>query len=275
MNRGDYLNRLITQSELRHHGVLGQKWGVRRTPEQLGGKPKYLTEPAILRAGSNVYRITRTKKEHKYADTFVFTEKDDAIKFGQELKRLTGGKLFMMDIQVTKDILGASEKDRVDEFLNNYKKVPAVKQAADLITAIAPDSEISLGVKGEDSGLLKYRAYSLAVAKNIGSARTYAEGGVVTRTEYTFGAVETVNNPKYGMVVDDYMRGNTKLAPTGIEIDSLDSAALIFAKTNQSSLKTKKVSKFKHSDKCDEILDLWPVSGGNSLRSIPLAIFKK
>lgn len=269
------MNKLITQSELRHHGVLGQKWGVRRTPEQLGAKPKYLTEPVMLKAGANVYRITRTKSESKYGDTFVFTEKDDAIKFGQELKRLTGEKLFMMDMKVTKDILGASEKARVDEFLANYKNTPAVKQTTDMITKIAPASGISLGVKGENSDLLKYRAYTLAVAKNIGSARSYAEGGIVTSKEYAFGTVESVTNPKYGMMVDDYMRGNTKLAPTGIEIDSLNSAALIFAKTKQSSLKTKKVSKFKHSDDCDEILDLWPISGGNSIRSIPLSRLKE
>lgn len=238
------MNRYISSSELKHYGVLGMKWGVRRTPEQLGHKPKYSAESAVIKAGSRVYRITQTKREHKYSDTFVFTDKDDAIKF-----------------------------------LSNYKNSPALKEITDVMLELAPQQGITLGVPGEDSDLLKYRAYSIAVAKNFGNARTYAKGGPIEKKEYTFGTFEVATNPKYGMVVDDYMRGNTKLSRGSLEIDSLDTAALIFAKTRESSLKTKKVSKFKHSGYDNTplcpTLDLWPASGGNSLHPIPLSRLKK
>ena len=59
---------------------------------------------------------------------------------------------------------------------------------------------------------------------------------------------------------------NREMLKDGIEIDSLDSAALIFARTRVSSLKVKKVTKFNHSGikkKSNIHLDLWPISGGN------------
>ena len=40
-------------SELMHYGVLGQKWGVRRTPEQLGRKR--------IKAGTNMCRVSVSK----------------------------------------------------------------------------------------------------------------------------------------------------------------------------------------------------------------------
>lgn len=270
---------IILNSELKHYGVLGMKWGVRRTPEQLGHKPKYLTEPAIIKAGSRVYRVTKTKRENNFSDTFVFTDRNDAVKFGRELNKITGGKLFMMDMQVTKDIIGASEKQRVDDFLANYRNKPSLKEITDIMCQLAPEQGITLGTPGENLDLLKYRAYTIAVAKNFGSARQHSMGGPVEEREYSFGKVEVATNPKYGMVVDDYMRGNTKLSKESIEIDSLDTAVLIFSKTRQSSLKTKKVSKLKHSKNdntsVSTIVDLWPASGGNSIQPIPISKIKK
>lgn len=49
--------------ELRHHGVKGMKWGVRRTPEELGHKPaRYMDDDELRKA------INRLNMEAQYDD---------------------------------------------------------------------------------------------------------------------------------------------------------------------------------------------------------------
>ena len=49
---------LHEQNALYHHGVKGQKWGVRRTPAQLGHKPT--TQKTI--SSKNIYKLRNAKK---------------------------------------------------------------------------------------------------------------------------------------------------------------------------------------------------------------------
>lgn len=57
---------------LKHHGIKGQKWGVRRTPEQLGHKPpikevlaKSLTRDTIVQDAIRSGEVSKTINREK------------------------------------------------------------------------------------------------------------------------------------------------------------------------------------------------------------------
>jgi hypothetical protein len=60
----DFYNKPSPTLFLMHYGVKGMKWGVRRTPEELGHKPKQMvektTEPGIIK--TTVYWHSATPK---------------------------------------------------------------------------------------------------------------------------------------------------------------------------------------------------------------------
>ena len=248
------------------------KWGVHRTAKELANKTRYSTEPLSIKAGSHVYRVTTVKREKNNRDTFVFSDKEDAVKFGKEMQKLMpNNKLFMMDIPIKRNLIGASEQERVDNFLKLYKDIPFMSSDIKYVSDLAEKQGITLGVKGEDPNLLKYRTYTIAVAKNMGAYRQLSKS-----TENPFDKQQIRKDIKrYDMVSDDYMRGNTKLSKTSNEIDSLDSACLLFALTRMTSTGKAKVTKFEHSGNLKDILsepfNLWPIGGGNTFQNIPIS----
>lgn len=72
-------------SEVYHHGIKGQKWGVRRYQNKDGsltsaGERRYSSDNnrrVVLKKGSDVYRTTNTKEKHK-GHAYVTINKKDA-----------------------------------------------------------------------------------------------------------------------------------------------------------------------------------------------------
>jgi len=233
---------------IQHYGVLGMHWGVRRSEVSGYSKdPKYSELRDSLSKGSIVYRVSHSKKEVDSGRTFVFSDRKDAENFGRKLKQLDpGSKAFLLSLKVKEDLIGPSEKERVDMFLDQYKN----QQVKDLVDNLKPRLKVAgldpTDLDGNET-LTNYRAYTVAMMKNHGGF-----GGYTAVKDATAG---------FNMRRDDYMRGNTKLSANDKDpVKSFDSAYLIFSRSKYlqtiSAEKIKPEKKVKHGQ--FEYNDLYP-----------------
>ena len=100
--------------ELRHYGVKGMKWGVRRTPEQLGRRTR--TDEFVLRKGTKLHRLSTVDNETHDGHAFATFKPSDTRRY---LRRslFFRQKSFDMTMKATKDLVSPSQKQRVDEFI--------------------------------------------------------------------------------------------------------------------------------------------------------------
>ena len=76
----DFYNKPSPTLFLMHYGVKGMKWGVRRTPEELGHKPKQMvektTEPGIIKTTVYGHSATQSKLRRSLSQIiFEMTER--------------------------------------------------------------------------------------------------------------------------------------------------------------------------------------------------------
>lgn len=132
------MNRYI----LCHHGIIGQKWGIRRFQNKDGtltaeGRRHYKTNDYVFEKGMqfnttvaiNPYRpYSRSKKD----PTYVYdaeNKRDSAIYKGPFVTyRLRRGAkyIYTKKYEAVKDLKSPSDDKRVEIFLETYKKHPAV-----------------------------------------------------------------------------------------------------------------------------------------------------
>jgi len=224
---------------IQHHGILGMHWGVQRSKVSGYSKdPKYSELRDSLSKGSIVYRVSSTKREIDSGRTFIFSNKTDAENLGKKIKELDPrSKTFLLSMKVKKDLIGPSEKERVDTFLEEYKDM-AVRNLVAVTRESAKSQGIDTTDKDGDETLSNYRAYTIAIAKNRSGYGSYVN------------QIDSEKN-KFDMRRDDYMRGFTRLSRNDkTPVESLDSAYLIFSRSAAletiSAEKIKRQKKVKH-----------------------------
>lgn len=140
---------------LAHHGVKGQKWGVRRDLDTGSSSGASSDKEIVLKKGATVSHVTanqalRLKEKHPLYVSF--TEKDQALYRGSYAQDL----MLMNNIRKVMDVRLTAKTDLV---------APSKKKAIDEFIALHKDEKDILGVMGSDR--IKANAF-LAVAKYLG-----------------------------------------------------------------------------------------------------------
>lgn len=140
---------MYNENELYHHGIKGQKWGVRRYQNKDGtltakGRKRYLgdvneiqtklvnKDDVVIKRGSVQSHVSGQKKiKLKDSETYIYdsnNEHDRKVYEGAYSEYLRRGKGFVKQYVhkyvTTEDLISPSEKRRVDIFIESYKKDP-------------------------------------------------------------------------------------------------------------------------------------------------------
>lgn len=127
--------------ELYHHGIKGQKWGVRRFQNEDGsltqeGRIHYGIKDKnayVLPKGSTIHRVSLAKKESSLINknTYAYTDVDKKVyegAYSTYLKMRSHGRKVYKKTYVTKEDLVAPSEEKAKELINERMKDPMVRR---------------------------------------------------------------------------------------------------------------------------------------------------
>lgn len=134
---------------IKHHGIKGQHWGVRRGPP-------YPIEDKVLRKGTRLNSVSLLNDSEAYRKSkrwmYTYNPDDDwdskVYKGPFSAYKTNFGQRYIYEHQfeVVSDLKMPTKKERVDEFINMYKKRP-IRTASDLETVRTWLKQYNVGSK--------------------------------------------------------------------------------------------------------------------------------
>lgn len=120
------------RSSLRHHGIKGQEWGVRRGPP-------YPIEDKTTAKGTRLNRVSNSKKGMRSSPIYAYNPNDEwdskVYKGAFAIFKSQNGRkpLYERSYEVTKELKMPTKQERIDEFINIYKdkSIPTGKELTD------------------------------------------------------------------------------------------------------------------------------------------------
>lgn len=167
--------KLQEYSQLKHHGIKGMRWGVRRkkpTGSSYGHDSKISIDKEgnqIIKKGSSINRVSRgALSTNNFGGIYATTNKEDNTRYTKTLGPSFMGKLMkvdgdrILDLKLTRDIKVTSDSKTIDILSKTYATNKSVKKEVD-------ESLFSNFIKSKDPSIRK-KQIALATSALLGDA---------------------------------------------------------------------------------------------------------
>lgn len=203
---------------LEHHGILGQKWGVRRYQNEDGtwtaaGKERYgHDDDIVLKKGMELKRVTNNANETNKGHTYVSYKDLDALKYvamageGGIAETSAGdgkGKTYQATLKLTKDLVIPAYENRVKGFIDSVNDM-TIDQA---LKIVYPSQGLSRHSMKEQKKNIKnfMKAIEGKTSKELlDKAYKDYSGALVRSKELRDKFFSTLQKQGYNAVIDDF-----------------------------------------------------------------------
>lgn len=197
---------------IKHHGIPNMRWGVRHGPPY----PIRPGNPVHIKKGTKLSRLSVYDEKGSKGHAYVTFNKEDIERYkGHFGRKLYGDhfrdslKPYVHDITAKEDLNSPGKKERINTFINMYKKDPAVaamlseydRNYGNVIDRILPKSILDKKYRSLDDEKVLTKGYSKFVLA-IG-------GHEALRKAY----IKNLSKKGYNFVIDDYDSGAFGIEP--------------------------------------------------------------